>query len=109
VETIILGIDKDARKISLGLKQTTPDPWEQITENYKPGSVIEGKITNITNFGVFVELEADLEGLAHISEVEVPQDKKIEEIYKAEDVVKVRVIKVEASHRRIALSLKDVA
>ncbi len=108
VETVILGIDKDARKISLGLKQTMPDPWEKITESYEPGSIIEGKITNITNFGVFVELETDLEGLAHVSEVEIPPDKKIEEIYKSGDTVKVKVLKVEASHRRIALSLKDV-
>jgi small subunit ribosomal protein S1 len=108
LETIVLGIDKDARKISLGLKQTTPDPWEKITETYQPDKIVEGKITNITNFGIFVELETDLEGLAHISEVEVPADKKIEDIYKPEDTVKVRVLKVEASHRRIALSLKDV-
>lgn len=108
VEAVILNIDKDARKISLGLKQTTPDPWEQITQTYQPGNVVEGKITNITNFGIFVELEADLEGLVHVSEVDVPKDKKLEEIYKAEDTVKVKVLKVEASHRRIALSLKDV-
>ncbi|MFH1753099.1 MAG: 30S ribosomal protein S1 [Candidatus Omnitrophota bacterium] len=108
VDTVILGIDKNARKISLGLKQTTPDPWEKITENYKPGSAIEGKITNITNFGVFVELEPDLEGLVHVSEVEVPVDQKIEDVCKPGDTVKVRVLKVEASHRRIALSMKDV-
>jgi small subunit ribosomal protein S1 len=69
---------------------------------------VEGAVTNITNFGVFVELEKDLEGLAHISEIEIPPDKKLEDLYKQGDRVKVRVLKVEASHRRIALSLKDV-
>lgn len=108
LETIVLGIDKEARKISLGLKQTTPDPWDKISETYKSGTMVEGKVTNITNFGIFVELEADLEGLAHVSEVNVPQDQKIEEVYKPGDVIKVRVLKVEPSHRRIALSLKDV-
>ncbi|MDB4349874.1 30S ribosomal protein S1 [Omnitrophica bacterium] len=108
IEAIILSIDKDARKISLGLKQITPDPWEKISETYSSGSIVEGKITNITNFGIFVELENDLEGLVHISEVDVPPEKKIEEVYNPGDTVQVRVLKVEASHRRIALSLKEV-
>jgi len=108
IEAVILGLDKVARKISLGLKQLTADPWEKIIDTYKVGSIIEGKITKITNFGIFVELEIDLEGLVHVTEVDVPQDKKIEDLYKVDDEVKVRVLKVEASHRRIALSLKDV-
>jgi small subunit ribosomal protein S1 len=108
VETLILSMDREARKISLGLKQTTEDPWSEIAKMYTPGNVVEGAVTNITNFGVFVELEKDLEGLAHISEIEIPPDKKLEDLYKQGDRVKVRVLKVEASHRRIALSLKDV-
>lgn len=108
VETIVLGIDKDARKISLGLKQLTPDPWDRIAKTYQPGSMVEGKITKITNFGIFVELEADLEGLAHITEVDMPSEGKLEDMYKVGDKIKVCVIKVESSHRRIALSLKGV-
>ena len=108
VEAVILDIDKDARKISLGLKQLTPDPWERITQTYKPETIIEGTITNITNFGIFVELETDLEGLVHISEVDISSEGKLEEQYKVGEKVKVRVLKAEPSHRRIALSLKDV-
>ena len=108
MEALILDIDKDARKISLGLKQLTPDPWEKIMETYKPDAIVDGRITNITNFGIFVELESELEGLVHISEVELPSDGKLEEQYKVEQEVKVRVIKAEPSHRRIALSLKNV-
>ena len=106
IETMVLGIDKDARRISLGLKQVTQDPWEKISEKYKPGTLVKGKISKITNFGVFIELEKDLEGLVHISEIDIPADKKIEDIYKAEDKVKAHVLKVEPSQRRIALSLK---
>lgn len=108
IEAIILSIDKDARKIALGLKQMTPDPWERIIETYKTGAVVEGKITNITNFGIFVELEVDLEGLVHITEVDLPSEVKLESKYKVGDTVEVHVLKVEPSHRRIALSLKDV-
>lgn len=108
VEAIVLAIDKDARKISLGLKQLTPDPWDKIIKNYQPGSIIEGNITNLTNFGIFVELETDLEGLIHVTEVELPPGGKLEDIYKVGDRVKVKVLKIEPSHRRIALSLRDV-
>lgn len=109
VEALIIEVDLDGRKISLGLKQLTPDPWEKITKTYQAESTVKGKITKITNFGVFVELETDLEGLVHISEVEIPPEKKIEETYNVGDSVKVRVLKVEPSHRRIALSLKGIA
>jgi len=108
VEAVILDIDKDARKISLGLKQLTPDPWERISQTYKPETAVEGTITNITNFGIFVELETDLEGLVHISEADISQGGKLEEKYKVGDKVRVRVLKAEPSHHRIALSLKDV-
>lgn len=107
VEAVVLSIDKEARKISLGLKQLTPDPWDKISEGYKPGSAAEGTITKVTNFGIFVELEAELEGLVHISEIDIPSGAKLEEIYKVGDKVKTEVVKVEPSQRRIALTLKQ--
>lgn len=108
IEAIVLGIDKDGRRISLGLKQLTPDPWNKIMEAYKPGAIVDGKITKITNFGIFIELETDLEGLVHISEIDVPSEAKLEDIYKIDSKVKVRVLKVEPSQRRIVLSLKEI-
>jgi len=109
VETLILNIDKEARKISLGLKQLTPDPWEKISEEYQTGKVVNGKITKITNFGVFIELETDLEGLVHISEIEISSGTKLEDMLKIGEPIKVKVLKVEPSQRRIALSMKEIA
>lgn len=108
VEAVVLGVDKDARKISLGLKQLTPDPWSKIADAYKPDAVVEGKITKITNFGIFMELENDLEGLVHISEIDMPSGSKLDELYKAGDTIKASVLKIEPSQRRITLSLKEV-
>lgn len=103
----ILEVDRDKQRISLGMKQLQDDPWETaIPGAYKPGMVVRGKVTKITNFGVFVELEDDLEGLLHISEladhkVENPQD-----VVKIGDEVEVKILRVDTSDRKIGLSLK---
>jgi len=104
---IVLEVDRDKQRISLGMKQLSEDPWiNAIPEHYKPGMVVRGTVTKITNFGVFVELEQDLEGLLHISEladhkVENPQD-----IVKALDEVDVKILRVDRAERKIGLSLK---
>jgi small subunit ribosomal protein S1 len=104
---VVLDVDRERQRISLGTKQLTEDPWlNAIPEHYKPGMVVRGKVTKITNFGVFVELEADLEGLLHISEladhkVENPQD-----VVKADDEVDVKILRVDRQDRKIGLSLK---
>ena len=104
---VVLEVDQDKQRISLGLKQLTEDPWVQaIPDAYQPGMVVRGKVTKITNFGVFVELESDLEGLLHISEladhkVENPQD-----VVKAGDEVDVKILRVDTGDRKIGLSLK---
>jgi small subunit ribosomal protein S1 len=107
VRCVVLEVEKDKQRISLGIKQLTEDPWlNAIPEHYKPGMVVRGKVTKITNFGVFVELEQDLEGLLHISEladhkVENPQD-----VVKAGDEVDVKILRVDRADRKIGLSLK---
>jgi small subunit ribosomal protein S1 len=107
VRCVVLEVDRDKQRVSLGVKQLTEDPWlTAIPEHYKPGMVVRGKITKITNFGVFVELEQDLEGLLHISEladhkVENPQD-----VVKAGDEVDVKILRVDKADRKIGLSLK---
>lgn len=107
VKCVVLEVDRDKQRVSLGVKQLTEDPWvSAIPDNYKPGMVVRGKVTKITNFGVFVELENDLEGLLHISEladhkVENPQD-----VVKAGDEVDVKILRVDKSDRKIGLSLK---
>lgn len=107
VRCVVLDVDRDKQRIGLGVKQLTEDPWvAAIPEHYKPGMVVRGKVTKITNFGVFVELEADLEGLLHISEladhkVENPQD-----VVKIGDEVDVKILRVDTQDRKIGLSLK---
>jgi len=107
LKCVVLDVDQEKQRVALGLKQLTEDPWlHAIPDAYKPGMVVRGKVTKITNFGVFVELEADLEGLLHISEladhkVENPQD-----VVKANDEVDVKILRVDIEDRKIGLSLK---
>lgn len=108
VEAVVLAADSNNRRISLGLKQLTSDPWDSIAAKYIPDTVLSGKITKIANFGLFVEIEQDLEGLAHISEIPLSEGEKMEEKFKVEDELKVKVIKVDSIQHKIALSLKGV-
>ncbi|MDQ7013450.1 MAG: 30S ribosomal protein S1 [Planctomycetota bacterium] len=107
VKCVVLEVDRDKQRISLGMKQLSEDPWvHAIPDAYKPGMVVRGHVTKITNFGVFVELEDDLEGLLHISEladhkVENPQD-----VVKAGDEIDVKILRVDITDRKIGLSLK---
>jgi len=108
IEVVILSVEKTSRKIILGMKQLTPDPWPEIAKEFQIGSVITGKATKITNFGVFVELKPELEGLVHVSEIELKIGTRLEEEYKEGQEIKVRILSVDPTQRRIALSLKDV-
>jgi len=104
---VVLEVDQEKQRVALGLKQMTEDPWhEAIPTHYQPGMIVQGKVTKITNFGVFVELEDDLEGLLHISEladhkVENPQD-----VVKVGEDVEVKILRVDLDERKIGLSLK---
>ena len=107
VGCVVLDVDQEKQRVSLGVKQLTEDPWvDAIPGAYQPGMVVRGAVTKITNFGVFVELEEDLEGLLHISEladhkVENPQD-----VVQAGDEIDVKILRVDISDRKIGLSLK---
>ncbi len=106
VEAVVLAVDAANRKISLGIKQLANDPWDDIAAKYAPDSQLNGKITKVANFGLFVEIDKDLEGLAHISEVTLAEGEKLEEKYKVGDEIKVKVVKVDSIQHKIALSLK---
>ncbi|MEC9374593.1 MAG: 30S ribosomal protein S1, partial [Planctomycetota bacterium] len=107
VRCVVLEVDQDKQRISLGLKQLTEDPWVQaIPDAYQPGMVVRGKVTKITNFGVFVELESDLEGLLHISELADHKVDNPQDIVKAGDEVDVKILRVDTGDRKIGLSLK---
>jgi len=107
VKCVVLDVDQDKQRISLGVKQLTEDPWlNAIPGAYQPGMVVRGQVTKITNFGVFVELEDDLEGLLHISELADHKVEDPQEVVKAGDEVDVKILRVDISDRKIGLSLK---
>ena len=106
IEVVVLQIDAAERRVSLGLKQTKPDPWEEVPEKYKVGSVVRGKVVNLTSFGAFTKLEEGIEGLIHISELADRRIEKPEEIVSVGDELDLKVINLSPKDRRIGLSLK---
>ncbi|RPJ44977.1 MAG: 30S ribosomal protein S1 [Candidatus Latescibacterota bacterium] len=109
VEAVVLKVDREAEKISLGLKQTEPDPWLTIEQRYPVGSRLSGKVRNLTNFGAFVELEEGIDGLVHISDMSwTKRIKHANEIVKKGDLVEVMVLNIDKENRRISLGLKQV-
>lgn len=106
IETVILSVDGVNRRISLGVKQLTPDPWDDIQTRLTVGAVIKGKVAKITNFGMFVELEKDLEGLLHISETDLGQGERLEDKFKVDDEIDVKILRVDGVQKKIALSMK---
>ncbi|MDD4818221.1 MAG: 30S ribosomal protein S1 [Victivallaceae bacterium] len=106
VEAVILDINPDQQRISLGLKQTEEDPWSNIDKLYSVGELVKGKITKITAFGAFVELSHKIDGLIHISQISKDHVDKVKDVLKVGDEVEARVIKMDNDERRIGLSLK---
>ncbi|HMP60460.1 MAG TPA: 30S ribosomal protein S1 [Gemmatales bacterium] len=107
VTCVVLSVDQDRKRIALGLKQLASDPWEtDIPGRYKPNQVVNGKVTKITNFGVFVELEEGLEGLLHISELAEHKIENPEEVVKVGDTIEIKVLRVDSAERKIGLSRK---
>jgi small subunit ribosomal protein S1 len=107
VEAMVLNIDVANEKFSLGIKQVDKNPWDEKNFIYSTGSIINGKVTNVTDFGIFVELEEGVEGLVHISELSHKRVKSASEIYAVGDVVSAIVKSVDLQNRRIRLSIKD--
>jgi small subunit ribosomal protein S1 len=105
----VLEVNQEKQRISLGMKQMTEDPWiHAIPEKYIPGQIIKGKIAKLTNFGAFVELEPELEGLLHISELADHKIDKPQDVVKPGDDVEVKILKVDPEARKIGLSLRRV-
>lgn len=109
LRVVVLQVDQEKKRVALGMKQLDEDPWRQaIPDKYAPGERFEGRVTKITNFGVFVELERSLEGLLHITELGDPKLTNPEEILQVGDVVQVEVLRVDTDDRKIGLSLISV-
>ncbi|HXW55657.1 MAG TPA: 30S ribosomal protein S1 [Candidatus Cybelea sp.] len=109
VEVVVLEVKTDQRRISLGLKQTLPDPWEAAAEKYPAGSIVKGRVRNLADFGAFVEIEEGMEGLIHISDVSwTERVKHPSERFKKGEIVEARVLKVDSQNRRLSLGIKQV-
>jgi small subunit ribosomal protein S1 len=109
IKCVVLEVDEEKRRISLGIKQMTEDPWTRaIPEKYIPGQIIKGTVTKLTNFGAFVELEPDLEGLLHISELADHKIEKTQDIVKLGEEIEVKILRVDTESRKIGLSLRRV-
>jgi small subunit ribosomal protein S1 len=108
VKVKVLDIDRDRQRISLGLKQTQSDPWQQVLESYKEGDVVEGRVTKVVTFGAFVEILPGVEGLVHISELAQHHVENPREVVAQGQAVNVLILEVDAERRRLSLSLKRV-
>jgi small subunit ribosomal protein S1 len=106
VEAQVLRIDPAERRLSLGLKQTQPDPWRSLPDRYPPGTPVKGKVTGITDFGVFVEIEPGIEGLIHISELAHERVEKPSELFKKGDELEAAILQIDPVEQRISLSRK---
>ncbi len=106
MEVVVLRLDPAERRLSLGLKQTQPDPWQQLTEKYPPGAVVKGRITGVTDFGVFVEVEPGMEGLVHVSELDHGRVENPAALFKKGDEMEVVVLNIDPVEQRISLSRK---
>jgi small subunit ribosomal protein S1 len=106
VEAVVLDIDKVNQRISLGIKQLESDPWKEIDQKYKIGDLVKGKVTKLASFGAFVQLQDDIDGLVHISQLSEEHVAKVKDVLKVSQDVEARVIKVDKAERRIGLSIK---
>lgn len=106
VEAVVIDIDKANQRIALGVKQLDEDPWKEIDRLYKIGDLVKGKVSKLANFGAFVSLEHDIDGLVHISQLSEDHVAKVKDVIKIGDDVEARVIKVDKVERRIGLSIK---
>ena len=108
VEAVVLSIDKENQRVSLGIKQAENDPWSDIDDKFKVGDMVKGQVAKIASFGAFVNLQDDIDGLIHISQLSEDHVERVKDVLKVGDDVEARVIKVDKVERRIGLSVKAV-
>jgi small subunit ribosomal protein S1 len=109
VDATVLDVDSNNQRISLGMKQLMEDPWEDIERYYKIGDVVKGKVSKITNYGAFIELEHGIDGLVHISQLDEDRVEKVKDVVDVGQEIEARVIKIDRDERRIGLSIKAAA
>jgi small subunit ribosomal protein S1 len=110
VEVVVLAVDLENHRISLGMKQTEPNPWEIVTQKYQVGDVIRGKIRNITDFGIFVGIEEGVDGLIHVSDISYTERiKHPQDLYKKGDEVEAKVLQIDVENMRFSLGIKQLS
>ena len=107
VKAVVLNVDKDQERFSLGIKQLEPDPWEGINRRYKKGQMVTGKVTSLTNFGIFLELEKGIEGLIHVSEVDLKKVEDLTHVAKVGDQLSALITNIDKKERKVGLSIKE--
>ena len=108
VKTYVLSVDKERRRVGLSLKRLQPDPWENVEECYKVGQVVQGTVTNVVDFGVFASISDGVEGLVHLSELNIEPSGDPREVAKEGDVVWVRILRIDCDNRRLGLSMRGI-
>jgi small subunit ribosomal protein S1 len=108
VEAVVLDVDMENRRISLGLKQTEPDPWTTLTERYTIGSVIAGRVRNLTDFGAFIEVEEGIDGLVHVSDISPRRIKHPSEVLKKGERVEAVILNIDSDNHRLSLGIKQL-
>ena len=108
IQAVVLSIDPRNERLSLGVKQLTPDPWKEVSRRFRKGDILTGKVTNVTEFGAFVELEEGIEGLVHVSELSYEKVEKPSDVVKVGDTVSTVVLHIDPHERRIGLSIKKM-
>ena len=107
VEAVVLSVDKESKKITLGVKQLSANPWEEIEKTIPVGTLVKGHVTKLTAFGAFVELENGIEGLIHVTELSDQAFAKVEDVLSMGDEVTTKVIKLDPEHKKVSLSVKE--
>ena len=108
VKAVVLSIDKENERFSLGIKQLEPDPWENVPKKYRRGQVVKGVVTNVTDFGIFLEIEKGVEGLIHVSEISKDKVDNLKDFAKVDDELEVLIISIDKRKRKIGLSIRDL-
>ena len=108
VKAVVLNIDRENERFSLGIKQLSTDPWDTIPKVYAPGTIVRGKATSVTDFGVFLEVEEGIEGLIHVSELSTEKVESPKDFAKVGDELEAVVLNVDTVDRKIALSIKQI-
>jgi len=108
VKARITNIDVENQRVSLSIKEFMPNEWEDFAHHHKPGDVLEGRVVNVTDFGLFIDIYHGLEGLAHVSEIDVPAGAKLEDHFKVGDWVRTRILRIEEDEKKVGLSMRGV-